>query len=39
MVDIRTVAMPWTGHSIGLSGAAGKVIAELTVQWFDEHGG
>jgi acetyl esterase len=36
-VDVKAVGMPWTGHGIRRSGAGGKVMAELTVQWFNEH--
>ncbi|MEU2257727.1 alpha/beta hydrolase [Nocardia xishanensis] len=37
-VDVRAVPVPWTGHLIGLSGAGGRAIAELTVEWFRRHG-
>jgi acetyl esterase/lipase len=38
-VDVRAVAVPWTGHLIGLSGAGGRAISELTVDWFNTHRG
>ncbi len=36
-VEIQAVPIPWTGHLLGLSGAARKAIVELTVAWFDDH--
>ena len=38
-VEVRDVSIPWTGHLMGLSGAAGRAIGELTVDWFDRHQG
>lgn len=38
-VEVSAVAVPWTGHLIGLSGAGGRAIAELTVRWFETHDG
>lgn len=36
-VEVDTVAIPSTGHLIGLSGAARRAIIDLTVDWFDRH--
>ncbi|KPM50225.1 hypothetical protein ACG83_41470 [Frankia sp. R43] len=36
-VEVRAVGVPWTGHLIGLSGAGGRAIAELTTAWFTTH--
>lgn len=36
-VEVATVAVPWTGHLIGLSGAGRRAMIELTVEWFDRH--
>jgi acetyl esterase/lipase len=36
-VEVATLAVPWTGHLIGLSGAARRAIIQLTVEWFDQH--
>lgn len=36
-VGVRIVAIPWTGHLIGLSGAARRAIIQLTAEWFDDH--
>ncbi|WP_019611282.1 alpha/beta hydrolase [Nocardiopsis sp. CNS-639] len=35
--QVRPVAIPWTGHLMGLSGAADRAIAQLTVEWFNAH--
>ena len=36
-VAVTSVPIPWTGHLIGLSGAARRAIIQLTAEWFDEH--
>lgn len=38
-VEAATVAIPWTGHLIGLSGTARRAIIDLTAEWFDRHTG
>jgi acetyl esterase/lipase len=36
-VEVTTFSMPWTGHLIGLNGAARRAIIQLTADWFDHH--
>ncbi|MFZ1488684.1 MAG: alpha/beta hydrolase [Ilumatobacteraceae bacterium] len=38
-VEAATVAIPWTGHLVGLSGAGRRAIVQLTIDWFDRHAG
>ncbi|MEU1970854.1 alpha/beta hydrolase [Microbacterium sp. NPDC019599] len=36
-VEVKTVPIPWTGHLMGLNGAAGRAADQLTAEWFAAH--
>ena len=36
-VDVKSVSIPWTGHLMGLNGAAGRAGEQLTAEWFAAH--
>jgi acetyl esterase/lipase len=36
-VEVSAIPVPWTGHLMGLSGAAGRAVGELTTTWFRRH--
>ncbi|GAA5196898.1 alpha/beta hydrolase [Microbacterium jejuense] len=36
-VEVKSVPIPWTGHLMGLNGAAGRAGEQLTAEWFAAH--
>lgn len=36
-VEVKSVSIPWTGHLMGLNGAAGRAGEQLTAEWFAAH--
>lgn len=36
-VEVESLAIPWTGHLMGLNGAAGRAGEQLTAEWFASH--
>ena len=36
-VEVKSLPIPWTGHLMGLNGAAGRAGEQLTAEWFAAH--